>query len=62
MLLRIVEAVEDGGKLLDDVVDVQILLVELVVAAVAKPQETIELVIQAFALDDQPDRVLEALR
>src|SRR2546423_3354567 len=53
---------EDGRQLLHDVGQVERLAVQLVAAAVADPEEGVQLVREAAPLEDQPDRVRRALR
>src|SRR5690606_20221274 len=62
VVARGVEALEHRRKVLLDVVEEEVLLVQLVVAPLAEPQQAVVLVRQAFALDDQADRTGHALR
>src|SRR5579884_1976100 len=57
-----VEALEHCGEIGLDVPQHEEFLVQLVVAAFAEPQQTVLLVRQALALDDQADRAGHALR
>src|SRR6185369_3074098 len=56
------EPVEDRRKVLLDVVEGEVLLVQEVRAAVAVPLEPVLLVRQPLALDDEPDGVRHPLR
>src|ERR1700761_2403607 len=58
---RAVEPVEYGREVTLDAVEHEILLIQLVIAAFAKPQEPVFFMCQASAFDHQPDRVGHAL-
>src|SRR5690606_29443695 len=60
--LAAVEGLEHAEEVLLDVLEVEELLVELAVAALAEPHQPVVLMRQAAALDDQADGAFGALR
>src|SRR5690606_27601260 len=57
-----IEAVENRREVVLDVLELEVLLVQLVVALFAEPQQAVLLVREALALDHQADRTGGALR
>src|SRR5690606_10053416 len=57
-----IETVEDRREVVLDVLELEVLLVQLVVALFAEPQQAVLLVREALALDLQADRTGRALR
>ena len=62
VLFGIVETVKNWWQLTDDIAHIQKLLIQLVIAVVTEPHEAVEFFRQAFAFNDQADRVCKALR